>query len=149
MIPWIKDPVLNGGGAVMDFGCYGANLMTWLMDNRKPLSVVSAFQTIKPDQYEEVEDQATVILTYPEAQCILEASWNWPVNMKTSEIYGKSGYIQIPDKETLLIRTGEKSPVQQINPVSRPAPIIIRSPIFAPWLEEVQKKIPSHPCRII
>ena len=50
MIPWIKDPVLNGGGAVMDFGCYGANLMTWLMDNRKPLSVVSAFQTIKPDQ---------------------------------------------------------------------------------------------------
>lgn len=37
----------------MDFGCYGANLMTWLMDNRKPLSVVSAFQTIKPDQYEE------------------------------------------------------------------------------------------------
>lgn len=122
MIPWIKDPVLNGGGAVMDFGCYGANLMTWLMDNRKPLSVVSAFQTIKPDQYEEVEDQATVILTYPEAQCILEASWNWPVNMKTSEIYGKNGYIQIPDKETLLIRTGEKSLVQQINPVSRPAP---------------------------
>ena len=36
MIPWIKDPVLNGGGAVMDFGCYGTNLMTWLMDNRKP-----------------------------------------------------------------------------------------------------------------
>lgn len=34
----------------------------------------------------------------------------------------KNGYIQIPDKETLLIRTGEKSPVQQINPVSRPAP---------------------------
>lgn len=122
MIPWIKDPVLNGGGAVMDFGCYGANLMTWLMGNRKPVSVVSAFQTIKPDQYPEVEDQATVILTYPKAQCILEASWNWPINMKTSEIYGKTGYIQIPDKHTLLIRTGEKSPVRQISPADRPAP---------------------------
>ena len=122
MIPWIKDPVLNGGGAVMDFGCYGANLMTWLMGKQKPVSVVSAFQTIKPDQYEEVEDQATVILTYPKAQCIIEASWNWPINMKTSEIYGKSGYIQIPDKETLLIRTGEKSPVRQLNPAARPAP---------------------------
>ena len=82
----------------MDFGCYGTNLMTWLMDNRKPLSVVSVFQTIKPDQYEEVEDQATVILTYPKAQCILEASWNWPINMKTPEIYGKNGYIRYRTK---------------------------------------------------
>lgn len=122
MIPWIKDPMLNGGGAVMDFGCYGANLMTWLMENQKPVSVLAAFQTIKPDQYPDVEDQATVILTYPKAQCILEASWNWPINMKTSEIYGKSGYIQIPDKQTLLIRIGEKSALQQVNPADRQAP---------------------------
>ena len=24
---WLTDPVLNGGGALTDFGCYGANLM--------------------------------------------------------------------------------------------------------------------------
>jgi len=27
-IAWLTDPELNGGGAVMDFGCYGANLAT-------------------------------------------------------------------------------------------------------------------------
>ncbi len=29
-LDWLTDPVLNGGGAIMDFGCYGANLMTYL-----------------------------------------------------------------------------------------------------------------------
>src|SRR6476620_9445606 len=28
---WLTDPIQNGGGALMDFGCYGANLMTYLM----------------------------------------------------------------------------------------------------------------------
>ena len=31
---WLTDPVRNGAGALFDFGCYGANLMTWLMDNQ-------------------------------------------------------------------------------------------------------------------
>ena len=34
---WLTDPVKNGGGALFDFGCYGANLMTWMMDNQRPL----------------------------------------------------------------------------------------------------------------
>ncbi|MGO1721208.1 MAG: Gfo/Idh/MocA family protein, partial [Sphingobacteriaceae bacterium] len=28
----LTDPDKNGAGALVDFGCYGANLMTWLMD---------------------------------------------------------------------------------------------------------------------
>jgi predicted dehydrogenase len=27
---WLYDPVKNGGGAIMDFGCYGAELSLWL-----------------------------------------------------------------------------------------------------------------------
>jgi hypothetical protein len=27
----LTDPVLNGGGAVNDFGCYGADLATWFV----------------------------------------------------------------------------------------------------------------------
>src|SRR4051812_29904088 len=29
-LDWLKDPERNGAGALMDFGCYGANLMTYL-----------------------------------------------------------------------------------------------------------------------
>ena len=31
-LDWLTDPIQNGGGALMDFGCYGANLMTWIME---------------------------------------------------------------------------------------------------------------------
>ncbi|WP_317196170.1 Gfo/Idh/MocA family protein [Hymenobacter siberiensis] len=30
-LAWLTDPVQNDGGALPDFGCYGADLMTWLM----------------------------------------------------------------------------------------------------------------------
>src|SRR5262245_24843383 len=36
-LDWLSDPARNGGGALFDFGCYGANLMTWLMDNARPV----------------------------------------------------------------------------------------------------------------
>ena len=42
-LEWLSDPVLNGGGAIMDFGCYGANLMTWLMKGKRPNSHFRTF----------------------------------------------------------------------------------------------------------
>ena len=38
-LSWLTDPVKNGGGAIMDFGCYGADIMTWLMKGERPISV--------------------------------------------------------------------------------------------------------------
>jgi predicted dehydrogenase len=31
-LEWLTDPKLDGGGALFDFGCYGADLSTWLMN---------------------------------------------------------------------------------------------------------------------
>ena len=90
-LDWLTDPKLNGGGALMDFGCYGANLMTWLMNNERPLKVSAITQQIKPDVYPEVEDEATIIITYPQAQGIIQASWNWPFSRKDLEVYGQTG----------------------------------------------------------
>ena len=92
-LEWLTDPVLNGGGALTDFGCYGANISTWLMKGASPLSVSCTVQQIKPDLYPKVEDEATIVLTYPKAQVIIQASWNWPHNVKDMEVYGKDGYI--------------------------------------------------------
>lgn len=92
-LTWLTDPILNGGGAIMDFGCYGANLITWLMDGQKPVSVTAVTQTHKPDIYRKVDDEATIIVTYPNAQGIIQASWNWPYNRKDLQVYGETGYI--------------------------------------------------------
>src|SRR5260221_5696485 len=35
-LTWLTVPVKNGGGASRDFGCYGADLMTWLMHGKAP-----------------------------------------------------------------------------------------------------------------
>lgn len=102
-LEWLTDPILNGGGAIMDFGCYGANLMTWLMDGQEPTSVTAVTQTHKPDIYPEVDDEATIIVTYPGAQGIIQASWNWPYNRKDMEVYGKSGYAFALDNQNLRV----------------------------------------------
>jgi predicted dehydrogenase len=39
-----------------------------------------------------VDDEATMILTYPRAQAIVQASWNWPFSRKDMEVYGQNGY---------------------------------------------------------
>ncbi|MBW8683967.1 Gfo/Idh/MocA family oxidoreductase [Chitinophaga sp. B61] len=90
---WLTDPVKNGGGALMDFGCYGANLMTWLMNGKAPLSVTAVARHIKPDVYPKVDDDATILLEYPEATGIIEASWNWPFSIKDWEVFGTNGYL--------------------------------------------------------
>lgn len=89
---WLTDPKLDGGGALFDFGCYGADLVTWLMNGERPDSVTAVTQHIKPDIYPRVDDEATIILTYPKAQAIIQASWNWPFGRKDMEIYGQTGY---------------------------------------------------------
>jgi predicted dehydrogenase len=43
-LQWLTDPMLNGGGALTDFGCYHADLMTWLMQGQRPTSVFAVTQ---------------------------------------------------------------------------------------------------------
>jgi predicted dehydrogenase len=103
-LKWLTDPVLNGGGALPDFGCYGADLITWLMAGQRPTSVFAVTQQIKPEVYPKVEDEATVVLTYPKAQGIIQASWNWPISRKDMEVYGTGGYVLAPGKDMLRVR---------------------------------------------
>ena len=90
-LDWLSDPVRNGAGALFDFGCYGANLMTWMMDNQRPLAVTAITQQFQPAVYPRVDDEATILLEYPHAQGIIEASWNWPFGRKDFEVYGDHG----------------------------------------------------------
>ncbi|WP_119080355.1 Gfo/Idh/MocA family protein [Chitinophaga alhagiae] len=107
-LAWLTDPAGNGGGALVDFGCYGANLMTHLMQGRKPLSVTAITRQFKPQVYPKVDDDATIVVDYGHAQCIIQASWNWPFSRKDMEVYGDKGFVFAPDKNTLLLRNNEK-----------------------------------------
>lgn len=115
-LAWLTDPVLNGGGALNDFGCYGADLATWLMKGQRPLSVTAVTQQIKPDVYPNVEDEATIVIEYPKAQAILQASWNWAMDRKDMEIYGRTGQVFVPHPDLVLARLTRDSNETEITP---------------------------------
>jgi predicted dehydrogenase len=117
-LAWLTDPKLNGAGALFDFGCYGADLMTWLMDNRRPDTVTAVTQRIKPEIYSRVDDEATIVLTYPKAQAILQASWNWPFSRKDMEVYGQTGYAITVERDAVRVRLpGQVEKLQDAKPL--------------------------------
>jgi predicted dehydrogenase len=119
-LAWLTDPIQNGAGALNDFGCYGADLATWLLKGEKPLSVSAVTQQIKPDIYPKVDDEATIVISYPKAQVVIQASWNWPYNRKEMELYGTKGYVFCKDGTNILFRENERSPVQSITAPTLP-----------------------------
>ena len=86
---WLYDPVKNGGGAIMDFGCYGAEWAVWLKE--RPTRVSAVTQKLKVDQHNAVDDDATIVLDYPDGTAIIEASWDWPYNMGQVQVFGPKG----------------------------------------------------------
>jgi glucose-fructose oxidoreductase len=112
---WLTDPEQNGAGALFDFGCYGVDLATWLMHGQAPISVTAVTQTDKPKVYPKVDDEATIILRYPQAQAIVQGSWNWPFAIKDLQVYGATGYIDTVAADGLRMRLpGE--PVEHAKP---------------------------------
>jgi predicted dehydrogenase len=118
-LDWLTDPVQNGGGALIDFGCYGANLMTFLTKGTEPVSVTTATRQFKPEIYPKVDDDAIIIVSYPQSQCIIQASWNWPFSRKDMEIYGESGYVTTRDNTNMRIRNRKMSDEQALKVTSK------------------------------
>lgn len=86
---WLYDPKKNGGGAIMDFGCYGAELSLWLKG--RPARVFASTRKLKTAQHNEVDDDAVIVLEYPDAISIIEASWDWPYTKEQVEVFGPKG----------------------------------------------------------
>jgi predicted dehydrogenase len=118
----LTDPQQNGAGALTDFGCYGANLMTWLLKGQRPTSVTAVTHQNKPDIYSQVDDEATIVLQYPRAQCIIQGSWNWTFARKDMEVYGTKGYAIAANATTVRQRMQEKAPEETLKLQPRPAP---------------------------
>jgi predicted dehydrogenase len=108
-LAWLTDPAQNGAGALYDFGCYGVDLMTWLMRGETPESVTAVVNHDKPEIYPKVDDDSTIVLKYPKAQAVIQGSWNWPFSRKDMEVYGATGYVVTVASEGLRTRFAHES----------------------------------------
>jgi len=77
-------------------------------------------QQIKPEIYPQVDDEATVLLTYPKTVAIIQASWNWPFDRKDMEVYGQRGQVFTVNRDDVRVRiTGDAKTVPG-KPVAAP-----------------------------
>lgn len=103
-LEWLTDPIKNGGGAITDFGCYGANIATWMMKGERPLRVIGVTQQLQQENNPKVDDESTILLVYENAKTTIQASWNWPIGRKDMEVYGRKGVIYADNRNDLRKR---------------------------------------------
>lgn len=114
---WLYDPHKNGGGAIVDFGCYGAEWAVWLKG--MPSRVFATTKKLKVAQRNQVEDDATIVLDYPDGTAILQASWDWPYGMDRVKVFGPNGSLLATRNQLLFRGAKEKVPEAGLegNPV--------------------------------
>jgi predicted dehydrogenase len=120
-LSWLTDPQQNGAGALYDFGCYGVDLMTWLMHGETPQTVTAVVNHDKPQIYPKVDDDSTITLQYPHAQAVIMGSWNWPFARKDMEVYGATGYAITVAADQIRIRHEHDAAEQMTTAPSLPA----------------------------
>lgn len=115
-ISWLYDPRRNGAGALMDFGCYGADWALWIKG--RPQRVFAYSLKLKTAQHNQVEDDAVIVLEYPDATAILMPSWDWPYGKGQAEFYGPKGSYLVIEDGLLFQPAGKRAGVD--NPDGSP-----------------------------
>ena len=77
----------------MDFGCYNVLWSLWYLG--MPDSVYATVNHLRPERFPKVEDNATIVLTYPNAVGIYEGSWDLPKSFQDLEVFGRSGILEM------------------------------------------------------
>jgi len=119
-VDWLTDPVKNGGGALVDFGCYNALWSLWYLG--RPETVYAEVLHLRPSDFPKVEDNSTILLHYPNAEAILEGSWDLPAGFQELGVFGLNGMIHMRDGNVTLQKTGEKAaqnvPLKPLDPAA-------------------------------
>lgn len=122
-LDWLRDPVRGGGGALFDFGCYGANLATWWLGNRAPESVSAHTSQFDPVNYPDCDDHAVIQLVYPDVQVTVVGSWHWPYARKDVALYGERGAVVTTNDRAYAVRTGRTPFEARTAKVERKVPL--------------------------
>lgn len=90
---WLTDPVKNGAGALVDFGCYNALWSLWYLG--RPESVFAHANRLRPEEFPKVEDNSVIMMNYKNGVAVLEGSWDLPRSFQDLEIFGRQGSLYV------------------------------------------------------
>lgn len=111
----LTTPEINGAGALMDYCCYGANLMARLLGMPESVTGMRGFFGTE-QAYAASDDNAIIIAKYPHGFGVCEASWTQPVGYAGTNpvVYGSEGSLGIHHDQVLIQRPGK--PEEAITP---------------------------------
>lgn len=116
MADWMEDPALGGGGAWIDEGSHGIDLVRWLVGDIVRISAMTANRA-KPQL--KVDDIGTAIFTYANgALGEIGTAWSMAVEIgmrNLLEIYGSTG--------TLVMRATDQFPRVEVFDANEKAPL--------------------------
>ena len=85
---WTHDPVMSGGGALLDEGCHGADLIRWLMGEPDAVMATVSHRALGLP----VEDFGLAVFTYDDGPvCELASSVTYAAGDNSVEIFGTKG----------------------------------------------------------
>jgi predicted dehydrogenase len=105
---WLNDEK-RGGGALMDFTCYGAVWLQWYLG--KPKSVYAITTHTRPDVYYS-NTNATVLAAFPDNGVgIIEGSWDLPRSFQDVEVFGNKGGLSMTSSRIEVFAGRERKEV--------------------------------------
>lgn len=105
---WLTDPVQNGGGALVDFGCYNALWALWYLG--RPQTVYAQVNHLRPETFPKVEDNATLVLHYKNGVGLFEGSWDLPRSFQDLEVFGLGGSLYMTRDRVELRKSRSSAP---------------------------------------
>jgi len=134
-----------GGGALLDYCCYGACLSRWLF-GEKAIGVFGLKANFT-SHFGDVEDYAVIVTRFSKGMTILEASWSTVSNGGKEEglkIFGTKGTITVVSKDTLHVykEYGSEEPTKTFSKLVIPKESDTPAKHF---LNHLEKDEPLHP----
>ncbi len=137
---WRVDPVIGGGGILIDHGWHVFYLMQWLMGGRAPLSATARLGVFPPGIVEEVADLS---FTFPGgALGYVHLSWRAPARRTSAMLYGADGMIEI---EESIVRLSSRSGISELLPVVEEPDNSYHPAWFAGLAQEFEAAIAQGP----
>lgn len=112
---WLTDPVKNGGGALMDFGCYNALWSLWYLG--RPEKVYAQVNHLRPETFPKVEDSANLVLSYKNGVGTFEGSWDLPRSFQELEVFGLSGSMLMRNRSVEIQKGRAGSEAATVTPL--------------------------------
>ena len=119
-VEWLYDAEKNGAGALMDYCCYGANLNARFLG--LPTSVTGMRGTLVKD-YPLPDDNAIILMQYPHAFGVAEASWTQTVPYAETAnpiAYGTGGSLTVVGDKVHWQRPGKSVEIVTPKPTASP-----------------------------